>query len=245
MLTVWLTHWQVELLTRFGNLLYKIKVSTKKPVLHGVCCGVCCAVHACARPANKNSRQALSLCCVEMIRLARSMVKVADADDSGEVSKDEFQQWARSHLLSQRLVRAFQAAKATQVGTDDAGTGPQGKMTTQQRLRHIHRVHSGRFRDKAKAAREASQRKAAQLSRIATENAMEQLTKLTSFDIGEIKRLRQIFGKILAGVCPRLCGFIKRPMMQRVWCYCDRHWASGVESRTVHHGDEDGVPAAC
>ena len=178
-------------------------------------CVLCCVhVCACLCPASKQELTPNPFsCCVEMIRLARSMFKVADADDSGEVSKDEFQQWARSHLLSQRLVRAFQAAKATQVGTDDAGTGPQGKMTTQQRLRHIHRVHSGRFRDKAKAAREASQRKAAQLSRIATENAMEQLTKLTSFDIGEIKRLRQIFGKILAGVCPRLCGFIKRPMM--------------------------------
>ena len=139
-----------------------------------------------------------------MLRLARSMFAMADEDNSGEVSRDEFTQWASKNLMSNRLLRAFNKAKKTSAGQAEkqggasTSAGGSGAGSGQQ-VRQLHRQQSSKFRAAARAARVTKNRKAKLLNTIATEQAMEQLTEVTAFDLGEVKRLRHVFGAVLEG----------------------------------------------
>lgn len=161
-----------------------------------------------------------------MLRLARSMFAMADDDDSGEVSREEFTKWASSHLMSNRLLRAFNKAKKTSAGESQAPGQPGGGVRAAsgsgagsgQQVRALHRAHSSKFRAAAKAARVTKNHKAKMLNKIATEQAMEQLTQVTAFDLGEVKRLRQVFGAVLAGMWPVAGDEGCTPGPHRPWC---------------------------
>lgn len=135
----------------------------------------------------------------EMIRLARSMFQVADEDGSGKINKAEFIQWAKSHLLSNKLVRAFRRAKKLRAPSDDEVEHKLHGGKRAKSVRDMHVAHSNKAREDARRARVARKRKAKLLTTIASGKAMEELTRLTAFDIGEIKRLRQVFASVLEG----------------------------------------------
>lgn len=122
----------------------------------------------------------------ELNKLAVNMFAAADDDESGELSCEEFCEWAEGHVVSQRVLRSFKRVRTVTVNARSRSTRrPQSPKRASsparspaERMRR--RVTKNKLKEQQRKEEHAKQ-------------VLRDIKKVSKFDGAELRRLRDVF----------------------------------------------------
>lgn len=122
----------------------------------------------------------------EIVRIANEMFALADVDGDGTITAREFVSWARSHMMSQRLLTAFKDARE-----DEKRKGNKRIKNVNGETSPVKEVPKIGHKTMEQIAAERVHR--ANLSMIASKKVLSSLSSESGFSIRELRTLRKKF----------------------------------------------------